>query len=515
MENVVESGHQVQILETNGRTFELNVHALSRILLNDRVKDKPVAVVSVVGAFRGGKSFLLNFFIRYLRNWRRTDWLGDTEAPLEGFDWRGGSERHTMGIYVWNEVFLVETSGGQELAVLLMDTQGTFDCQTSAEVDRAIFSLSTMVSSVLVYNVSRNIREDQLQNLQLFTEYGIMMQEEMNREPFQNLLFLVRDWCFSYENSYGIKGGRELLERRLKISENMSDDLRQLRERIRSCFTSIDCFLMPQPGKQVTTERTFDGRLSHIEEEFKQELGNLVPWLLAPDNIPVKNIRGRGITCHELMAYFQVYVHVFKTSQTPAAESVFEATVQASNLAAMHKARDLYMTKMVKVWQEEGLTRETMEGHHYRLREESMELFESTPKMGGEEYAQRYLESLTAEIEEIFSSFSTYVGEKKRFIDSLACKALHGTLIAGLGVATVALAAVALPKIAAACVAVGAVSASAHIFHWINIKRRERKRTEEQNRTAAASSASDTGIESTQLETDESFENSVNQSRDG
>ena len=35
-------------------------------MLSDEVKDKKVVVVSVAGAFRKGKSFLLDFFIRYL-----------------------------------------------------------------------------------------------------------------------------------------------------------------------------------------------------------------------------------------------------------------------------------------------------------------------------------------------------------------------------------------------------------------------------------------------------------------
>ena len=46
--------------------FELNTEALEDILFSDEVRDKPVVVLSVAGAFRKGKSFLLDYFLRYL-----------------------------------------------------------------------------------------------------------------------------------------------------------------------------------------------------------------------------------------------------------------------------------------------------------------------------------------------------------------------------------------------------------------------------------------------------------------
>lgn len=53
-------------------TFELDEEALEEILLKDEVKDRSVVVVSVAGAFRKGKSFLLDFFLRYMNSKVRT-----------------------------------------------------------------------------------------------------------------------------------------------------------------------------------------------------------------------------------------------------------------------------------------------------------------------------------------------------------------------------------------------------------------------------------------------------------
>lgn len=61
-------GRPIQIvLAKDDHTFELDERALEEVLYQDRVKDKNVVVISVAGAFRKGKSFLLDFFLRYLR----------------------------------------------------------------------------------------------------------------------------------------------------------------------------------------------------------------------------------------------------------------------------------------------------------------------------------------------------------------------------------------------------------------------------------------------------------------
>lgn len=143
-----------------------------------------------------------------------------------------------------------------------MDTQGAFDSESTVRDCATVFALSTMISSVQIYNLSHNIQEDDLQHLQLFTEYGRLALEDIGEKPFQRLQFLVRDWSFPYEADYGAEGGQKILQRRLTISDKQHPELQSLRKHINSCFTDISCFLMPHPGLRVATNPNFDGRLS-------------------------------------------------------------------------------------------------------------------------------------------------------------------------------------------------------------------------------------------------------------
>jgi atlastin len=105
----------------------------------------------------------------------------EAAAPAKGlskraasFAWRGGKDRQTTGIWMWSEPFLrtvpvsstqpnnegaqggaTETETETEtIAVLLMDTQGMFDNETSMNLTAQIFGLSTFVSSYQVLAIA-------------------------------------------------------------------------------------------------------------------------------------------------------------------------------------------------------------------------------------------------------------------------------------------------------------------------------------------------------------------------
>ena len=83
------SARPIQIVNVDKETrqFVLDEEALESILLHENAKDRPVAVVSIAGDFRKGKSFMLNFFLRYLKsleNDSAESWLDDKELPLKG-----------------------------------------------------------------------------------------------------------------------------------------------------------------------------------------------------------------------------------------------------------------------------------------------------------------------------------------------------------------------------------------------------------------------------------------------
>ncbi|KAF4529157.1 hypothetical protein B566_EDAN017980 [Ephemera danica] len=216
----------LQLLLDDGKGgFRLDEEALRSVVCQESVRHRKLVVLSVVGEFRRGKSFLLNFMVRYLRAKGAEDWLeAESQESLGGFMWRRDADPVTLGILIWPEAFLF----GDNYAVVLLDTQGTFDMNSRMELNVFLFALSSLASSIQILNIHQRFQMDALTHLQYFVEYGNSVAKETKIEAFQKLLILKQE----------------------EISKSLIN-----------CYEKIDCFLMPYPGDTVAKNQEFRGAL--------------------------------------------------------------------------------------------------------------------------------------------------------------------------------------------------------------------------------------------------------------
>jgi len=404
-------GKPVPILTINSdESFTLDEEALSSVLNNRNIKNKPVCIVPVAGAFRKGKSFLLNFMLRYLTAEGSEDWLEKTAGEeLSGFHWCGGSQRDTTGILIWSEVFTVVSHTGEEVAVVLMDTQGAFDRKTSLRATITVFALSLLTSSTFIYNLDENIQEDDLQHLQFFTNYGKLALDDSGDTPFQNLVFLLRDWQFPYEKSFGAEGGQQLLETTLKVEDEQPEELQNVRKDLSECFSDMKCFLLPYPGRSVTNP-AFTGLATELDPEFVEYLGMFVPTVFSSGNLTVKKSGGRALRCKDMVHYFKSYMDILSAGDMPEPKTMLSVTIEANNVVSMAAARELYEENMEDLvgGDKPYLNPEDIEENHLRISDLAMEEFDKMKKMGGEEHSRQYREQLRAEIEETYQQYKAH-----------------------------------------------------------------------------------------------------------
>nr|XP_032662521.1 uncharacterized protein LOC116840185 [Chelonoidis abingdonii] len=272
-----ELGRPVQLVRLDKEGgLTLDEEALSCCLEQGGVGHAPICLVSIVGEQRRGKSFLLNYLLRRLRNLDMSNgsWMGREEEPLEGFEWRVGNQRVTQGVWAWSQPFWVPTEGGK-VAVLLVDTEGSMDLERNKETSIKLSAMSMLLSSYQILNIGHRVKDPDLEYLEMFLHVAEVVGEAYGLEPVQHLDLLVRDWSNSLV--IGAEGGEQHLR-----------DVRQMLEATSPCKhpkalealsrSSTSSYLMPFPGKRISTGSV--GTLRDMDEDFRDSLRDYVTTLV-------------------------------------------------------------------------------------------------------------------------------------------------------------------------------------------------------------------------------------------
>lgn len=248
---------------------------------------------------------------------------------------------------MWSEIFLHEIRD-EKIAIILLDTQGVFDNKTSSKDCAVIFGLSTLLSSVQIYNLSGNIQENDIQHLELFTGYGKLALDDTGNIPFQQLLFLVRDWAYSYRYEYGPVGGNRMITEYLQTFDNQNEEIKSVRKHLKECFSKIESFLMPHPGLNINKEH-FDGKLEDISHDFLENIDILAQMVLSPKRLTIKEVNGEKVRFKELVQYLRTYFEMLSGDELPEPKNILEATAEVNHLNIFCDCKMMYLKEMSKL----------------------------------------------------------------------------------------------------------------------------------------------------------------------
>ena len=431
----------LQIVRVDSDSKEIAVVDASLASLEDSLKslDISVAVLAVMGAYRTGKSFLLDLILRYLRSSGLEDWLSRGGEKIEegrkelGFNWRGGMEKCTEGIWVWSQPFIFTREDGSEFALILMDTQGAWDSRMSKTESSSVFGLTAALSSYLVYNVSMQIQEDKVENLHFFLECAAAAVRVLGKsdELFQRLDFLVRDWS-NFEEEWTDEECIAQMSAHLSQHLDSSEIKEAAAARaVKEMFTTVDCWLLPHPGLKIP-KPSWDGSIAEISPGFIKFLQKyLSDKLFNSANLKPKILMGQEITAKAFPEVLKNFVNAFK-GLVPDAGNLAQAVARSAHLISKDTAVAEFKAKMQSLLSgaPRGLKPEVFTQDADTCKSQVLQAFTKATTFGPEEERIRVRAELAKELD---SSLCLFQEENRRKTEAAL------TIFAGVSVLVVVL----------------------------------------------------------------------------
>ena len=200
------------------KKFIINKEA-KKIISN--VKNKKIGIISLVGKYRTGKSFLLNKIL--INNIKEGFQVGPTIKPC------------TKGIWLWSNPLIINKDKKDEFPVYLIDTEGLGAYDEEINHDSKIFLIALLISSLFIYNSIGTIDEAALSNLSFILNLSKSLKLKnadnvnINKDKelakyFPILFWVLRDFTLKLEDSEGnIINSNQYLENSLMEQEGNTD----------------------------------------------------------------------------------------------------------------------------------------------------------------------------------------------------------------------------------------------------------------------------------------------------
>ncbi|XP_070548305.1 guanylate-binding protein 2-like [Ptychodera flava] len=195
--------------------------------------DGPICPVAVTGPARCGKSYIASQLIK--------------PGPFDCvFQTSNKMQPQTMGIWMGTELSKKKIRKGIEVTVVVMDTEGLGAYDAYSQDDLQLFSLMSLLSSVLVYNSRGSMTAEDIKKLSWIGTLGNVIHVSQDGKTtksqakdfikfFPNFMWLLRDVSMAFSVSRGdeeieVDVKDFILEEVLKLEEETGDSIDRVKE---------------------------------------------------------------------------------------------------------------------------------------------------------------------------------------------------------------------------------------------------------------------------------------------
>ena len=339
------------------KKFIINEEAIKII---SKEENKQIGILSLVGKYRTGKSFLLNRVLIDKKSNKGFD-VGPTIKPC------------TKGIWLWSSPLIINNNySNTSFPAYLIDTEGLGAYDEEINHDSKIFLIAILISSLFIYNSFGTIDEVALNNLSLILNLSKSLKirnnsnslntndddEEEMAKYFPSLLWILRDFALKLEDNDGnVITAKQYLENALMNQKGSTESIEEknlVRKMIKTYFLERDCFPMVRP---VENERDLQKLQSLSDDKIRPEflrqsemLRNKIYMKIKP-----KNFNGKILSGQMLINLLESIIVAINEGAIPVIENSWKYITNNECLKSIRENVD-YFIKLIKDYQKDNIT---------------------------------------------------------------------------------------------------------------------------------------------------------------
>ena len=319
-----------------------------------------------------------------------------------------------------------KTHEGQDVNVLVIDSEGIGALDQDSNHDSRVFSLAILLASAFLYNSTGSIDEQAIENLSLVVNLTKTIHikannnEEVDIEDyakhFPSFVWIVRDFTLQLIDSQGETiTPKEYLERALQPQKGFSDNVEQknrIRRHITGLFKDRDCFTFVRPvTKEEDLQNLNQMDFTDLRPEFVEQVLELRKRVL--NRINPKTLNGRPISGEIFSELIKSYIGAINDGAVPNIENAWTQICRNECFKWANDSLKHYETYLVEeILPRVPLSEDQLKLFHRRFKEKAISFYKSK-SLG--EVSEVYEKELLRQIKVKFTQLklrNTEEGEK-------------------------------------------------------------------------------------------------------